>query len=329
MVPIPGESRAGQGHNREDDRNGDQDDMEQDTEDAEFPFDEKLLGRIFPALCNLWLIVHKARWIYYSVDESPPASLRTSLVEFAYRELIAWAEALPPDLLRRDQAPHYVTVFQYVFSDRFSLRWVHVVYVLTNHSIWLHTAILDIWQPFVYREIHEVPVLRTFSAKVRTSDAAYTASVNQLKHLIVEYRSRYAASTYSILWHNGLIYLANAMLRCTDPEWRLYLLLCIYGYERLNRAYRFSEVVIQGLLTMSMRDANMSGSEAYKIMEELRNRGLLHVEEDVQKKLRATFMIDLNLALTDPEAARAETMAKDFDETAMFQDLIDLDSMQT
>jgi hypothetical protein len=153
--------------------------------------------------------------------------------------------------------------------------------------------------------------------------------VNQLKHLILEYRSRYAASTYSVLWHNGLIYLANAMLRCTDPEWRLYLLLCIYGYERLNHAYRFSEVVIQGLLTMSMRDTDMSGSEAYKIMEELKQRGLLRVGEDVQEKLRATFMIDINLALTDPEAARAETVAEDFDYTAMFQDLIDLDSMQT
>jgi hypothetical protein len=111
-VPIPGELRAGQGRNRERGRSGDEEDMLQDTEDAEFPFDEKLLGRVFPALCNLWRIVHKARWIYYSVDESPPAFLRASLVELAYRELIAWAEALPPDLLRKDQAPHYVTVFQ-------------------------------------------------------------------------------------------------------------------------------------------------------------------------------------------------------------------------
>ncbi|KAI0391177.1 hypothetical protein F5Y17DRAFT_468381 [Xylariaceae sp. FL0594] len=303
-VPIPGGARAVQGHNRESDSD---EEMEQWSQHAEFPHDEQLLGSIFPALCNLWRIVHRARWIYYNVEKSPPAFLRNSQVEFAFRELIAWAEALPPDLIRKDRGPHYVTVFH----------------------IWLHTAILDIWQPFVYKEVNEVPILRTFTASVRTPDAAYTASVNQLKHLVVEYRSRYAASTYSILWHNGLIYLANAMLRCKDPEWRLYLLLCIYGYERLHRAYRFSELVIQGLLTMSMRDTDMSGSEAYKILESLRSRGLLRVDADVQEKLRATFMIDLNLALTDPEAATAETMADGFHETALFQDLIDLDAMQT
>ncbi|KAI1812280.1 hypothetical protein GGS20DRAFT_558587 [Poronia punctata] len=305
IVPIPGVARAGQGRNESDEPvEGDERD---DDEDAEFPFDERLLGKIFPAVCNLWRILHRARWIYYVVEESPPGFLRTSLVECAYRELIAWAEALPPDLIRREGNPHYVTVFH----------------------IWLHTAILDIWQPFVYRDIAKVPVLRTFSARIRTPDSAYAASVNQLKHLVVEYRSKYAASTYSILWHNGLIYLANSMLRCEDPEWRIYLLLCIYAYERLNHAYRFCEVVIQGLLTMSMRDTDMTGTEAYKIMETLENRGLLHVKEDVEEKVRATFMIDLKLALRDPEAAMAENVAQDFEETALFQDLIDLDQMQT
>jgi hypothetical protein len=190
-------------------------------------------------------------------------------------------------------------------------------------------AILDMWQPFVHKDTFEVPKLMTFSARDRTPDAAYTASVNQLKHLVVEYRSKYAESTFSILWHNGLIYLANAMLRCTDPEWHVYLLVCLYGYERLNRPYRVSEVITQGLLTMTMRDTNMSGSEATKIMEELKERGLLHVKEDLEDKLRATFTIDLDLALTDPEAAKAENLADGFEVLAIFQDVIDLDRTQT
>lgn len=179
------------------------------------------------------------------------------------------------------------------------------------------------WQPFINRDTEEIPQLKTFSARDATSDAAYTASVNQLKQLIVEYRSRHAASSYSILWHNGLIYLANAMLRCTDPEWHVYLHLCIYGYERLGRTFRISEIVAQGLLTMTMRDTNMTGREAYKIMETMRERGLIHVHPDLEDKIRATFMIDLNLALTNPEAARAETMANDFSDLATFQDLVD------
>ncbi|KAJ8120390.1 hypothetical protein ONZ43_g2890 [Nemania bipapillata] len=117
------------------------------------------------------------------------------------------------------------------------------------------------------------------------------------------------------------------MLRRTDPQWRLYLLLCVYAYERLNRAYRISEVITQGLLSMTMRDTNMSGSEAYKIMEELKARGLVDVDEDLEEEIRATFMVDLSLALTNPEAAKAENMANEFADLATFQDLIDLDPM--
>ncbi|KAI0805335.1 hypothetical protein GGR55DRAFT_690676 [Xylaria sp. FL0064] len=303
-VPIPGEAE----NDRSGDKTADSDqsmdgERERDGDDDNVMAEEVIIRRTFPVLCNFWRIVHKARWIYYPVQESPPSHLRETLVEYVYRELLAWVETVPSFFLQKEQNPHYLLVFH----------------------IWLHTAILDMWQPFIYKDNNEVPLLKTFSARDRTPDAAYGASVNQLKRLIVEYRSKHAASTYSLLWHNGLIYLANAMLRCTDPEWHMYLLLCIYGYERLNRTYRMSEVVAQGLLSMTMRDTNMAGSEAYKIMDELRERGLIHVQEDLEDKIRATFMVDLNLALTNPEAARAESMASDFIDLVTFQDLVDLD----
>ncbi|KAI0432189.1 hypothetical protein F5Y09DRAFT_354010 [Xylaria sp. FL1042] len=305
-VPIPTEIRNDISGDQVTDADliGDGEREMDDDDDDDVP-EEIIVRRAFPVICNFWRIVHKARWIYYPVRESPPPHLRETLVEYAYRELIAWVETVPSFFLQRDQSPHYVIVFH----------------------IWLHTAILDMWQPFIYKENDDGHQLKTFSARNRTPDDAYGASVNQLKRLIVDYRSRHAASTYSVLWHNGLIYLANAMLRCTDPEWHMYLLLCIYGYERLNRTYRMSEVVAQGLLSMTMRDTNMAGSEAYKIMEELRERGLIHVQEDLEDKIRATFMVDLNLALTNPEAARAENMANEFIDLATFQDLVDLDPM--
>ncbi|KAI0199927.1 hypothetical protein F4808DRAFT_461324 [Astrocystis sublimbata] len=336
-VPIPGElgdrpqqqqpsemngtDGVHEGHEAQDGdgyENGyhDDDDSEEEVdgyeEDDGNPSDDAVLRRTFPVLCNFWRIVYKCRWIYYVVQESPPLFLRHTLVEYAYRELIAWVETLPHFLRRREGSPHYVIVFH----------------------IWLHTAILDMWQPFIRKAAaSSAPApqsLHTFVARHdRTADAAYTASVQQLKHLVITYRSRHTASTYSILWHNGLIYLVNAMLRCVDPHWRLYLLLCLYGYERLRRPYRISEVVTQGLLTMTMRDTDMSGEEAYKIMEELKGRGLVDFRGDLEEEIRATFMVDLKLALTDPEAARAETMAKEFDGMAAFQDLVDPDAMET
>ncbi|RYP67177.1 hypothetical protein DL771_007405 [Monosporascus sp. 5C6A] len=166
-------------------------------------------------------------------------------------------------------------------------------------------------------------------AVFHSPDAAFAASVNQLKTLIVEYRTNYMASAYSILWHTGLIYLANAMLQDTsDPEWRLYFLLCIYGYESLSRPYRISEVIAQGLLSMTLRDTNMSASEARKIMEDLKESGLDCVKKNMEEEVRATFMVDLTLALSDPVGATAENMAKEFDTFAVFQDFLDQNRME-
>ncbi|KAF2972120.1 hypothetical protein GQX73_g1422 [Xylaria multiplex] len=295
-VPIPGEiynkMRTGKA-------NEEVGGIEEGEEYGEYD-DDNPSEDIFPVLCNFWRLLHEARWIYYTVDPSPPIYLREVLVEYAYRELIAWVGTIPSFFLRRDHNPHYVMVFH----------------------IWLHAAILDMWQPFIYNDAPDAGQLRTFSARDNTMGAAYTASVNQLKQLVVEYRSRYAASKYSILWHNGLIYLANAMLRGTDPEWHIYLLLCIYGYERLGHTYRISEVIGRALLVMTMRNTQMSGTEASKIMEELKMSGIVHVNEGIQDRIRATFMADLTLALTNPEAANVENMANEFSDLATFQDLI-------
>ncbi|RYP28182.1 hypothetical protein DL767_007330 [Monosporascus sp. MG133] len=166
-------------------------------------------------------------------------------------------------------------------------------------------------------------------AVFHSPDAAFAASVNQLKTLIVEYRTNYMASAYSILWHSGLIYLANAMLQDTsDPEWRLYFLLCIYGYEGLCRPYRISELIAQGLLSMTLRDTNMSGSEARKIMKDLKESGLDYVKKNMEEEVRATFMLDLTLALSDPVGATVENLAKEFDTFAVFQEFLDQNKME-
>ncbi|XXG96160.1 hypothetical protein Hte_002439 [Hypoxylon texense] len=272
------------------------------------PTGQSQLNEIFPAVCHFWRIVHGAGWIYNSVQDSPPARYTTALAEHTFRELIAWAESLPPSLLRTERESHHVTVLH----------------------IWLHAAILDIFRPIVGKPVIERPRLVTFAVWDSSPDAAYAASVNQLKHLVVEYRSKSVASTYSILWHTGLLYLANDMLKDTqDPEWRLYLMLCIYGYESLSRPYRISEIIVQGLLSMTMRETDMTGSEAQRIINEIKEGSLdtsaSHAFED---KIRATFMVDMDLSLNNPEEARAENLAEKFDSLALFQDFLNQEQME-
>ena len=201
--------------------------------------------------------------------------------------------------------------------------------VLTSRSIWLHCVILDLFRRFKKNTTDEEYRLVTFSTWNSSPSAVFAASVNQLKSLIVEHRTKFRASAYSILWHSGLIYLANGVLQDTsDPEWRIYFLLCIYAYENLGRPYRISGMVAQGLLSMSLRDTNITAYEAREIMEDLRDRGLDHVKKNMEEEIRATFMVDLTLALDDPVEATVENMARQFDSLALFQEIMDQDKME-
>lgn len=75
------------------------------------PHDD-LLGSTFPALCHFWRITRGVRWIYYPDEDSPPAKFELVHAEYKFRELIAWAETLSRALVRTDQSPHHVAVFQ-------------------------------------------------------------------------------------------------------------------------------------------------------------------------------------------------------------------------
>ncbi|KAK7937547.1 uncharacterized protein PG986_014415 [Apiospora aurea] len=256
------------------------------------------MGVIFTKVCEFWLIVHEVPLAYHeSRDSTIRKQLKLDFAEKKYREILAWAENLPPQLIWADNNQHHVIIFY----------------------MWIHSVILDIFRPLVDRQRPEKLRLRTFSAPDSTASAAYTASVNQLKQLIIHFRSKYESSTCTMLWHTALMYVANAVLQDTDdPQWHEHLLLCIYGYERLCRPFRVAVIIARGLLTMTLRKKNIKSEEARNILGHLQERGLGHVHEDI----RATFMGDLELAQTDPQAAAMEKLAGDFEDTALFQEFI-------
>lgn len=179
-------------------------------------------------------------------------------------------------------------------------------------SIWLHVAVLDIFRPFVKRSLSGELELRTFAAQGSSPADAFNASVEQLKHLIIDYRSHFESSAYTILWQTALTYVANAVLVSKDANWRLYFLLCIYGYESLRRPFRVSEAIGTSLLSMMFRDdGDISADEARKLLLALKSRGLRPISGEV----RATFMADMELAMSDPEAARVENLAGRFEDS--------------
>jgi hypothetical protein len=44
-----------------------------------------------------------------------------AFAEYKYRELIAWAETLPPSMVRSEQSLHHVLEFQYVLTISWNL----------------------------------------------------------------------------------------------------------------------------------------------------------------------------------------------------------------
>ncbi|KAH7376999.1 hypothetical protein B0T11DRAFT_25571 [Plectosphaerella cucumerina] len=289
-LPLPGVDR----------RDESQPQTESDTSlgQSSQPDRAHYMGETFPTLCRFWLIMHGVTTEYYknvSAGLPPDHHVGLEFAERKYRELLAWAETLPSSLVQSSESPHHVVIFH----------------------IWFHAAILDIFRPFVRHHRRKQRRLKTFSSSQSSPDAAYKASVDQLKRLIIIYRSNYTSSAYTMLWHTALIYVANAVLQDKqDPEWRFFFLLCIYGYESLRRSYRLAEAIGRGLLSMTLRNGDLSTREARQILQQLQERGLSGASGDI----RATFMVDLDLAMTDPVEAKVESLAHRFEEMALFQE---------
>ncbi|KAI9163631.1 N-terminal fungal transcription regulatory domain-containing protein [Paramyrothecium foliicola] len=254
---------------------------------------------LFPHLCRFWTIMHEVAIVYYEQDVPLPdymSAFRFS--EYKFRELLAWSSDLPYDLLRSDDNPHFVQILH----------------------IWFHAAVLDIFRPYIKGQRYHLYRLRTFPSSISMPETIYAASVNQLKRLTIDYRLNYKSSAYTILWHTALIYVANAVLQEKNNNGGegglFFFLLCVYGYERLRRSWRVTESVTAGLLSMMLRKGDISGDMARRIMNDLQQKSL----GDMPGKIRATFMVDLDLAMSDPKSATAENLASTFEENALFRD---------
>lgn len=101
-----------------------------------------------------------------------------------------------------------------------------------------------------------------------------------------------------------------------DGEWLFYFLLCLYGYQGLSRCYPVVEAIAGALLSMAMRNGYMSSRVARRILTKLKEKSLGRVPREI----RAPFVADFDLAMSDPSAASAEKLAGMFEENALMVD---------
>ncbi|KAK2684649.1 hypothetical protein QWA68_016153 [Fusarium oxysporum] len=67
---------------------------------------------------------------------------------------------------------------------------------------------------------------------------------------------------------------------------------------------------------MALQQGDLPASEARHIMEQYEGNQLINPSYDI----RATFMADLNLAMTNPSEASVESLADRFEDIAIFQE---------
>ncbi|KAL7930095.1 N-terminal fungal transcription regulatory domain-containing protein [Trichoderma chlorosporum] len=264
-----------------------------DSGASEVDSDPQYMGGVFPYICQFWSILHELALMYR--HKGPLAADRRTLcfAEFKFRELLAWSNRLPSKLARNDRSPHYVQILH----------------------IWLHAAILDLFRFSMSSNVKDQH-LKTFTSPYSTPENVCIASCRQLKQLILNYRLNFASSSYTILWHTALTYLANAILHHPkEDNWFFYFLLCIYGYERLRPCWRVTQAISTALLSMALRKGDITSPTAQQLLRDINDNTGYQLPGDV----RATFMMDLDLAKSDPESATVEKMAQDFDQNLLLQ----------
>ncbi|KAI0902526.1 hypothetical protein F4806DRAFT_490997 [Annulohypoxylon nitens] len=288
-------------------------------------------GGIFKTLCKLSLVVHEIIWAYFGMTDTVPAARATTeFAEKTYQKLFDWAASLPLEMARGKRNHH-------------STLMLHLYY---------HCTVMELFWPFLQQHGDKEIKVVHLTTTTATSEEIHRASGNQLKRLGLIYCMDFGVACSSTLWHIGLLYLANAMLCETmrsgnlrDPERWFYFMLCMTCYENLCMCYYISlgtfmqrstihlktysslfnrhgsfqvvEVTVLGLLSMALRNGFLSAPEADTILKNMRRIGQRY---DPQFSVRASFMVDLELAMTSPKEALVQTLASDFHELSIFRE---------
>ncbi|KAK2000066.1 hypothetical protein LX36DRAFT_741229 [Colletotrichum falcatum] len=254
------------------------------------PSSPSSVSNVFAAFCELWVISSQITWMYQH-DGSPGYSSQAFALE-KYVKLLAWADNLSVCMERGEYSPPQVLVCH----------------------MWFHGTILYLLRPFIPSD--QQHGFKSWSPSADQMHAFFAASVEQLKELVEVYAS-YPQSTFSIFGHSALVHVANAVASDTsNPEWRPYFLSCIRGYQNLYSSFTVAEVIAGGLLSMVVRKGAMDLAEASGLLQELRAKK----NQKLVGRATGLFVTDLDLAVTDREAARVDRMMERFEEMTVLDE---------
>jgi hypothetical protein len=188
--------------------------------------------------------------------------------------------------------------------------------------MWVHCVILDIFQPFITASKQQGLV--EWNDKVRFLEETFTASMKQLKYMILIFKALNPSAGYDIWWHVALMFTANGVIKNhDDSDRRFYFLRCIQCYQDLYKCFEIAKGISQGLLFMGMENKLISVAEATRLNEELceSRQDQQRVQEMLAKlPSKYAFILDFDLATHDRGAASADTLIERFEDLTLFNE---------
>ncbi|PHH68487.1 hypothetical protein CDD82_526 [Ophiocordyceps australis] len=216
-------------------------------------------GKTFTSLCKLSQVMQEVASVYFNQrlacqqGQSNESNFALSFAESKFQKLLAMTDSLSPGNTDHDVVLH----------------------------ILVHTAIIDIFQPFINKE-SETHNLPSFASPYSSARAAFGASIKQLQRLMVICRWQNPRVLAMVSTNTALVHVSNAMLRDGalqaatlssnehggllgqgyEAEWRSYFLLCLSNCQVSAMCYPAFKPVCRGLVAMAMQDGIMGYSEA-------------------------------------------------------------------
>jgi hypothetical protein len=181
----------------------------------------------------------------------------------------------------------------------------------------LHAVITDLFRPFLcYPELSSTP-LKTFVADRANPRAVYHVSIRQLKRLLLSYRLEFQLEALSVLWHTGVIYVANATIRAdyhNKDEMQFFVNLCVAGLEELFMSYKVFGSMVKGIMQMAVRHGSIEPTQVRRVKRRLKaTEQRFMTDNRSEDEIMARWVVDLDLAVTNLPEAQGCRLAKEFD----------------
>ncbi|KAJ8109113.1 hypothetical protein OPT61_g7694 [Boeremia exigua] len=255
------------------------------------------LWLIITTLSKLWVMIQQTNTLYILTGNTPlEKQVPLSFAESMYQRLLNWSDTLLPDMLHGKHSPAHVLFF-------------HALY---------HSTVLFLFQPF--QKSAKDFRLRSFSSVDATPSAVYAASIKQLKNLVYVHRARTPRLPTDCWFNTAVLRVSVEVVKSAayEPDWYFYFRLCVAFWKDAYRCYCTFRLIAQGNLAAALHSGALRSDDASAMMKELSAAGKHHVAPD---KAFIRGLLDFDLATRSVHDAQISTLARQFDDLILFDEL--------